>query len=191
MILPVSKFRSFAAATHNRILSSSLQIIKSTWHLSNTWHGGIACEGETSLLCLKFSRPIQPPPIALISLDILVSFQSMDFSYCRVVSLPAILNTTVTTHLPALPSNFFSHLSLLVQFASFNTKPMLPPAPISNFLHEGSNSLSSKSFSAITSCYCFLFQHACQVPSHHIFLHWHLSPQSRTNFNHLAPIICG
>lgn len=58
------------------------------------------------------------------------------------------------------------HLRLLVQSASFNTKPRLPPVSISNFLHEGSNSLSSRSFSAITSCYCFLFQHVCQVPSH-------------------------
>lgn len=65
--------------------------------------------------------------------------------------------------LACLAFKLVSHLSLLVQFASFNTKPVPPPISISNFLHEGSNSLSSKSFSAITSCYCFLFQHVCQV----------------------------
>lgn len=48
------------------------------------------------------------PPTELIPLDIPVSFQTMDFSYCRAVSLTAILNTTVTTHLPALPSNLFA-----------------------------------------------------------------------------------
>lgn len=46
-------------------------------------------------------------PMALIPLDVPVNLQTMDFSYCHVVSLPEILNTTIIAHLPASPSNLF------------------------------------------------------------------------------------
>lgn len=123
-----------------------------------------------------------------VLLIFLGNFQTTDFSYSHVVSLTVILNTTVITQLPALPSDWFP-FEASRSVCKFQHTTHAPTSFNLQFPSRGKHLLIQQQLLCNHFLLPFLFPGCLpsMLPSHQIFLHWHLSPQSLTNFNHLVP----